>query len=191
MRRIAGILGMVGIVAAGTMMAAPGASAASYSIDACALTNFKFPVGSTVDFVAFGPCQFDLPLDAWAPDTAPGWVSNVDLSGNGTVTVTFTADTDWIAFYMANGVGWDVPYVGACGASEALWSWEVVSHCTAADDAAPPPSWYQSYQRPSSTGTCIDGWNPSWAQWAHGGNGGYVCDREEYWNTSVRGWAFR
>jgi hypothetical protein len=194
MRRIAGIPGSAGVVAAGALTAAPPASAyepADYSIDACAGTHVTFPVGANMDFVAFGPCEFDLPIDAWTPDTAPDWVSNVGLGGNGAVRVTFLAYTDWIAFSMANGVGWDVPYVGDCGASEALWSWTVISHCGTSGESTPPPSWHQSYQRTSAAGTCLDGWNPSWAQWANHHAGGYVCDRGEYWSQGAQGWAFR
>lgn len=191
MRKIATILSAVGIVAAGAVAAAPSASAADYTISACADTNFKFPVGSIVEFQAQGPCQLVVPIAAFTPDTAPSWVSSIDGSGHGSVTVTFTRESDWIAF-RAVGDGWDVPYVGACGANEDLWSWDVVSYCGAGNGGGtPPPTWYQSYQRAGAGATCTDGWRPSWAQWANHGTGGYVCDREEYWDSAAGGWAFR
>jgi len=35
------------------------------------------------------------------------------------------------------------------------------------------------------------GWGPSWAQWANGGNGGDVCTRTIYYNSSNQMWAAR
>lgn len=58
------------------------------------------------------------------------------------------------------------------------------------DPSQIPPSWFQAYGRTADE-TCLDGWKPSWAQWPNSGSGGYVCEREEYWNTSTNGWAYR
>jgi hypothetical protein len=49
---------------------------------------------------------------------------------------------------------------------------------TGHDSPPPPPPWVQSYGRPSAEAGCDDGWSPSWEQWPHGGQGGYVCTRE-------------
>jgi hypothetical protein len=56
---------------------------------------------------------------------------------------------------------------------------------------APPASWFQSVERPSAESTCPVGWNPSWAQWAHAGLGGFVCVRELYYNMPSGSWAYR
>jgi hypothetical protein len=56
--------------------------------------------------------------------------------------------------------------------------------------AAPAP-WFQAVGRDSSTAACAEGWNPSWAQWPNGGTGGWVCNREQYWDSSTAAWAYR
>lgn len=69
----------------------------------------------------------------------------------------------------------------------------VLTGCTprpAADPSKLPPSWYQAYARGVDE-ACETGWRPSWAQWPNDGAGGFVCDREEYWNVSTNAWAFR
>lgn len=59
-------------------------------------------------------------------------------------------------------------------------------------------TWVQQYQRPSADAACADqtgqtpwqstytgqsNWTPSWAQWANGGRGGWVCTRIITWGT--------
>ncbi len=39
------------------------------------------------------------------------------------------------------------------------------------------PDWNQAYARASVDDTCLPGWHPSWAQWPGAGAGGFVCDR--------------
>lgn len=56
---------------------------------------------------------------------------------------------------------------------------------------ATPPSWLHSYGRAAASDTCLAGWSPSWAEWMNGGKGGYVCNREQYYDTSTGEWAFR
>ena len=129
----------------------------------------------------------------WLAGGSPTWVGSVDGAGQGTVTFTIHTDVDWFAVRINPG-GWDVPYVGACGANSAGWVDPLISYCDGAavgDDETPPPSWYQSYQRQSMGAPCADGWSPSWAEWANSGKGGSVCDREEYWDSAAQVWAFR
>ena len=40
------------------------------------------------------------------------------------------------------------------------------------------PTWHQSFGRASSEALCPAGWVPSWAAWAQGSTGGWVCNRE-------------
>jgi len=65
------------------------------------------------------------------------------------------------------------------------------SPCPSPDPSQVPPSWYQSVGRMSAEEACPAGWNPSWAQWMHDGLGGFVCNREIYWNINTDGWASR
>jgi len=43
--------------------------------------------------------------------------------------------------------------------------------------AAPAPPWHQAYARSSSADECPADWSESWAQWPHGGAGGWTCER--------------
>lgn len=54
-----------------------------------------------------------------------------------------------------------------------------------------PPSWMQSVGRLSERQTCDAGWAPSWAQWMNDRLGGWVCNREIYWDWAIAGWSQR
>lgn len=54
-----------------------------------------------------------------------------------------------------------------------------------------PAPWHQSIGRVHATDACPSGWHPSWAQWMNGRTGGFVCDREQYWNNSSSVWSYR
>jgi hypothetical protein len=56
--------------------------------------------------------------------------------------------------------------------------------------SSPPPSWAQAYGR-SAGATCLQGWNPSWAEWPNSGTGGFVCLRENYYDSSSGTWGYR
>jgi hypothetical protein len=60
-----------------------------------------------------------------------------------------------------------------------------------AGEATPPPSWWQSYGRLAAGDSCEAGWAPSWAAWMNSGSGGWVCNREQYWNPAISAWSFR
>lgn len=57
--------------------------------------------------------------------------------------------------------------------------------------STPPPSWYQGVGRASADATCDAGWTASWALWPNGGTGGWVCNREQYYDTATASWAYR
>jgi hypothetical protein len=40
--------------------------------------------------------------------------------------------------------------------------------------------WHQSYARAGADEKCLDGWYPSYAMWANGGKGGWVCNKDTY-----------
>ena len=40
--------------------------------------------------------------------------------------------------------------------------------------------WFQSYERAAGTDACRTGYSPSWAEWANGRRGGYVCNAAIY-----------
>ena len=47
-------------------------------------------------------------------------------------------------------------------------------------DAVDNTIWYQSYGRLTATQECASGYTGSWAEWANGNSGGYVCNRAVY-----------
>lgn len=57
-------------------------------------------------------------------------------------------------------------------------------------DPSPAP-WFQSIGRAKATDPCPPGWTPSWAEWMNLHTGGFVCNREQYWNLSIAEWAYR
>lgn len=54
-----------------------------------------------------------------------------------------------------------------------------------------PPSWFQSVGRLSEAQACDPGWSPSWAAWMNDRRGGWVCNREIYWDWAIGGWSQR
>ena len=70
--------------------------------------------------------------------------------------------------------------------------------------SATPSPLLQQFGKPAS-GTCAEaasdslnwsgvasgGWSESWAQWMNDGQGGYVCNREIFFNASANNWDFR
>ena len=54
-----------------------------------------------------------------------------------------------------------------------------------------PPSWFQSVGRTRQEDPCEPGWAPSWAEWMNDGRGGWVCNREIYWDPTTGGWLSR
>lgn len=54
------------------------------------------------------------------------------------------------------------------------------------DPAQRPPDWMKQYARAEGE-TCDPDWSPSWAQWPHGGTGGFVCVQVLTWSHSRQG----
>lgn len=52
----------------------------------------------------------------------------------------------------------------------------VAEPAPAAGDAPAIPEWVQAYGR-AMDGACLDGWDPSWQDWAQPVTGGWVCTR--------------
>jgi hypothetical protein len=60
-----------------------------------------------------------------------------------------------------------------------------------AEEGPVPPSWFQAVVRASADHRCETGWSPSWAYWPNNGQGGWVCNRETFWDRVVRDWNHR
>lgn len=58
------------------------------------------------------------------------------------------------------------------------------------DPSQTPPSWLRGFARAVDV-PCPEGWGSSWAQWPHGGQGGFVCHQETYWDPAIGGWSTR
>ena len=54
-----------------------------------------------------------------------------------------------------------------------------------------PASWIQSVGRVSETAQCEPGWSPSWAHWMNSYQGGWVCNREIFWDLATETWQIR
>lgn len=102
--------------------------------------------------------------------TSSGW----------SLTPGFDATSTWGLCSLANG---GYPYLTSFYASSPC------IHNLDTDSA--PPSWFQAVGRLNGEDSCEPGWNPSWAEWMNSGAGGFVCQRELYWNTRTWSWAVR
>jgi hypothetical protein len=54
-----------------------------------------------------------------------------------------------------------------------------------------PPSWFQSVGRFTAEETCPVGWSSSWDGWMNDQRGGWVCNRETYWDLLTGSWLHR
>jgi hypothetical protein len=92
----------------------------------------------------------------------------------------FDASTTW---GICSGVNGGFPF---------LTAFHIASPCAqASTDSGSPPSWWQSTGRLTATSPCASGWSPSWARWMNEGSGGFVCNREWYWDTRTANWSLR
>lgn len=83
---------------------------------------------------------------------------------------------------------------GAGGSGVVITRWttsSVVVSATVAPIDLTPSSWHQSVGRPGNVQSCPSGWSASWAQWMNVGTGGWVCNREYYWDTRSSDWGIR
>lgn len=96
------------------------------------------------------------------------------------LTPGFDATSTW---GLCSAASDGLPYLTAFYAS---------SPCIQASDTSQiPPSWLQATGRINGQESCEIGWNPSWAQWMNGGTGGFVCNREVYWDVHASNWSVR
>lgn len=51
-----------------------------------------------------------------------------------------------------------------------------------------PSPWLQSFARLDPEEMCPDGWASGYAEWPHGGTGGWVCNRTTRWSASSGDW---
>ena len=112
-----------------------------------------------------GTTEYTVDGSTWLP------VSVQQVGFNVPLAVRYTAPS--------GGVTSDAFYVVAAqlGSSYAGYLYTVT--ITGASSADPDlTSWQQATGRSSSTAPCPDGYSGSWAQWPHGGTGGWVCVRE-------------
>lgn len=110
----------------------------------------------------------------------------------GVTGLTTLALTD-IATYRA--AGWNIGGWAATGTTWGICSGvndgypylQAFYASNPCDDGPTPPPWHQAYARASGD-TCVEGWNPSWAEWPNGNTGGFVCVRTLVYNRSTGRW---
>ena len=113
--------------------------------------------------------------------TAQMKASSTFTGGGWSLSEGFTPSSTWGMCSQVNG---GYPFLTAFHSS---------NPCVggAASNSQIPPVWYQSIGRSGAEEQCPSGWNPSWAEWMNGGRGGFVCNREIYWNVNTNDWATR
>ena len=94
---------------------------------------------------------------------------------------TSAADNDWRSVTYGNGLFVAVSTTGS--GNRVMTSGVFGGGGNGSAPDAPPP-WLQSYGRTQSQ-TCKEGWSSSWAEWAIGKTGGWVCNRTVFWNGSA------
>lgn len=106
-------------------------------------------------------------------------------------TYALFSDAGWsITDGYSSGTSW-----GICAAVNSgypfITSLQATNPCGSALPEELPPPWYQSIGRNSAESECPSGWSGSWAQWPNGGLGGWVCNREIYYNPQTNSWLSR
>ena len=135
-------------------------------------------------------------------DTASSGLSSATGQGTSTsMSGQSTAQMKSASTYTSAGwplvAGFDATSTwGLCSAVNGGYPFLTVFYATSpcvttSDTAQVPPSWFQSTGRMNSAEPCEPGWNSSWAQWMNGGLGGFVCNREIYFDIWTNGWAVR
>jgi hypothetical protein len=193
MKRLLSVLSAASVVlGVGLATAAPAQAVpleADIYANGCLEVDYRVPVGTTVALYYDGT---DCVFDNYAFESGYGEPEVNDLTegGEGWIAFTVQSNRDW-------GISWPAnedaeQYVTGCAVTylEADYYDSVVDLC-GDGKGTPPPSWYESYGRPSADAVCLEGWTPSWAQWMNAGTGGFTCDRETYWDVAKGGWATR
>lgn len=101
---------------------------------------------------------------------ATGGSAVAAISGGGDYSVTYTAGSN--------------PGTDTLDVSQTAMTRSVTSNDYSMTVPGGVPTWLQAYARASGD-TCETGWSPSWAEWPHGGTGGFVCVRSLVYNYST------
>ena len=170
-RTTAGLVAALTIAGGTALAGAPAAQAiARPALTGCSLSDLHVTSGTRTDFLYPAGCT----------EVTMGWIWNAVPLGTGDADVFFDAwgavgatpyGDEAVAIYTTDGTCGYVQYV----VSDGWLGAPLQAAKTCPSD--PIPGWAQGYGRHLVTDTCLDGWNPSWEQWANGGNGGYVCSR--------------
>lgn len=199
---------------AGLAWAAPAANAATVNVtlQCDAPVTVVADPGDTIVFTMGTSCASDWELfninGTWTPDTytQAGYLDFDSATPSGGFTPDYRYDNDWFQWQSAtldrvvtttllptDGAG--APLAPGVTVAEVdddgTASYPILFGGTRTPQGTPPPSWYQSYGRASAEVACDAGWAASWAMWANGGTGGYVCDREQYYDVSSGEWLYR
>lgn len=106
-------------------------------------------------------------------------------------TYSLFADAGWsITDGYSSSTSWGICALANSG-YPFITSLQSTNPCVAALPDALPPSWNQSIGRGSAESECPTGWSGSWEYWANGGLGGWVCNREIYYNPQTDRWLSR
>lgn len=127
--------------------------------------------------------------------SAAGHGSSANMTGASTIQMQSASTFSSAGWSLTSGYDASSTW-GICssvnGGYPFLTSFYSATPCVSnADPAQTPPSWFQSTGRADSSVACDAGWSPSWAQWMNAGQGGFVCNREIYFDIQTNGWSAR
>jgi hypothetical protein len=199
---------------AGLAWTAPAAHAATVTVtlQCDAPVTLVADPGDTIVLTMGAGCSADWELfnanGTWTPETftEAGYLDFVSATPSGDFHPYYRYDNDWFQWQSdtldrvvtttllpTDGAG--APLAPGVTVAEVdddgTSSYPILFGGTRSPHGTPPPSWYQSYGRATADMACEAGWGPSWAMWANGGTGGYVCDRELYFDTASGEWRYR
>lgn len=162
---------------------APNAAAVDSSLNCMSFTNVttnaSFVVGGTYTILNSGSVPCSLTSTTGTAGTVTWTSSNgadtpasnpTQVSSGATLTVTAVVAG-------AQTLNWT-------GNNSNLYNFTVTAAPSPAVSSSSPSAWLQSYGREQGQG-CKSGWHASWAEWALGKTGGWVCNRTVYWNGSA------
>lgn len=177
--RIIAVVGAGSAMVAGTVLAAPAASAA-IGESGCAVIGASRPVSDGI----FGTYSYVAGEAITATNTAGvGGTFTVELSSGATqffgsvaagASATYVVPgTQDLNLVMGGGARtWTLSCGGGSGGSS-----EPASPSAGQTGRNAPPAWLQAYGRKDKTEKCAEGWGPSYAAWMNDNRGGWTCDR--------------
>lgn len=179
----------------GLVARAMGSITQAYSIG-----TLTVPTIGTGTLYAGGTTGSTLALGAvfctYTPDlTCSRAISTADQGSVATLdqlrTFALFADAGWsITNGYSSGTSWGICALANSG-YPFITSLQSTNPCATALPEELPPSWNQSIGRGSAESLCPAGWSGSWEYWANGGLGGWVCNREIYYNPQTDRWLSR